>query len=105
MTVLDEVRAQIDTLQLAADRPLIISDADEVLVRQYIEQSCFVDNRLNQFVDPENVLARFDDIFQAQGIQPVAQTWRGKLSAFKRRKYVRGALYRLNKLVSAGQRL
>lgn len=78
-------------------------DADEALYRQIIAEPCFVDNRLNQFVEPENILARFEAIFQAQGIVPVAQTRRGRWSAFKRRKYVRGTLYRTKKLFRTGR--
>jgi hypothetical protein len=56
----------------AAIERIIEIDKNDSLYLEYLRNPWFVDNRMNQFVDPENVLAQFEKIF-ADKNPPVAQ--------------------------------
>ncbi|HEY2882779.1 MAG TPA: glycosyltransferase family 10 [Pirellulales bacterium] len=55
----------------AAIEHVIAVDRDDELYCQYLEQPWYHNNRVNQYVDPANVLARFNEIFLSPP-QPIA---------------------------------
>jgi alpha(1,3/1,4) fucosyltransferase len=55
----------------AAARHVAEVDSNDALYLDYLRQPWYHDNRVNQYVDPEQVLARFEEIF-ATSIQGVA---------------------------------
>jgi alpha(1,3/1,4) fucosyltransferase len=59
------------TFEAAIER-IIEIDQNDALYLEYLRQPWFAENRMNQFVDPENVLAQFEQIF-ADTQPPVAQ--------------------------------
>lgn len=53
-------------------KQIIEIDNDDNLFMEYISQPAFVSNKLNEFVEPTNVLAQFEKIFNAHEM-PLAQ--------------------------------
>ena len=51
---------------------IIEIDKDDNLLAQYLAEPAFVDNKLNEFVNPENIMAQFDLIFNTK-ITPISQ--------------------------------
>ena len=51
---------------------IIEIDNDDNLLAQYLAEPAFVDNKLNEFVEPKNVLAQFDLIINTK-ITPISQ--------------------------------
>ncbi len=55
----------------AAVQHVMEVDRDDELYAEYLRQPWYHDNRVNQYVNPERVLSRFDEIF-ATSIKPIA---------------------------------
>ena len=60
---------------------IIRVDNDENLYREYLVQPCYHDNKVNEFVRPENVLGQFDHIFN-NDVVPVAMRKRKRFVIF-----------------------
>src|SRR5207248_433414 len=52
------------SIEAAIERVIEI-DRDDDLYLEYLRQPWYHDNRINQYADPNNVLSRFERIFEA----------------------------------------